>query len=735
MTLAPTNDGLTNNSTWKIGDLQISQLLSIVSNPDTGQADRVQVKYSVVNTGATTHTVELRQMIDTELNYNDGAPFRVPGVGIVTREMEFDEPAIPPTLYSFFNVSDSAHVAAITTQDAASVTPSRLLLASWPRIWTTAFDYTVDPFVDFTSDSAYALYWPSQSLGAAATSTYINYIGLAQLNVDLNPPLALGVNAPAALDNVNGAYSPNPFNVTATVFNNGAATATGVQLSIALPAGLTLAAGDAAQSVGDLNVGQERQVTWSVQASPQAGNVTLAYSVSASATNAQPKTLVNQIALPALSAPCSSEQVVFISGITFNLPTVQDRNTTRPAKAFSVQDFGSGGRAFFDKPGGIMDYLRNSGYTDADFKFFSYNPAWSTADGDNPNNGRYNGADTRDHSVGESASLLGRELTYWMGKCPQSHFIIVAHSLGGAVAAYWASLATPSQIAQTRAIVTLESPLAGVSPGNCALNSLLRDIPAKVVGGNVAISLCDASVSGVQKKMKDGIARITTLSLNDGNDPVVNGCLANGTSRGDGLFNAISANNGRVWDSVDFTPTGIRITVPSGVANLLTCYGAQGLVGLAELAVGLAGDHLLPFDPACECTAAVHDFLHRARYSGFYDDPKLQYAGSWSHPSNGHRILGTESISSNVGDIATLAIPANRTSVTLIYPMSPGGGSFKVEMCGTSQNLRQWPTIDARTELRLSITCSNPVLKVTVLPFIPFTRIGRPVSIDAVEIR
>ena len=52
-------------------------------------------------------------MIDTEINYNDGAPFRVPGDGIITTEREYIGSAVPDTFLPFFNVTDSTHVAAV----------------------------------------------------------------------------------------------------------------------------------------------------------------------------------------------------------------------------------------------------------------------------------------------------------------------------------------------------------------------------------------------------------------------------------------------------------------------------------------------------------------------------------------------------------------------------------------------------------------------------------------------
>lgn len=298
---APANiDATTNRSRWRIGDIEITQTLEIVFNPQTNQNDVAKISYVARNTGSVSHQTGLRVMIDSEVNYNDGVPFRVPGVGIVGTEREFTGASVPDTFQGFFDVTDSSHVAVSTLKSGGATAPDRLVLASWPRIVATDYDYVIAPSIDFTADSAYALYWNPTSLAPGGSRTYVTFYGLSQLDVNLQPPLALGVTAPATLSIVNGQYSPNPFDVVATVFNNGNASATNVRLSLNLPAGLSLAAGTAIQDMGNLAVGQEKQASWIVTAASQGVQTTLGYSVDATASNAQTKTVSRQIVLGAI---------------------------------------------------------------------------------------------------------------------------------------------------------------------------------------------------------------------------------------------------------------------------------------------------------------------------------------------------------------------------------------------------------------------------------------------------
>lgn len=304
-------DGATSRSKWKIDDIEVTQTLEIVFNPQTNQNDVAKISYVARNTGSISHQTGLRVMIDSEVNYNDGVPFRVPSIGIVNTEREFTGASVPDTFQGFFDVTDSNHVAVSTLKSGGATAPDRLVLASWPEIKNTAYDYVITPNLDFTADSAYALYWNPASLAPGASRTYVTFYGLSQLDVNLQPPLALGVTAPATLSIVNGQYSPNPFDVVATVFNNGNATATNVRLALNLPAGLSLAAGAASQDLGSLAVGQEKQASWKVTAAPQSSQTTLTYSVDATASNAQTKTVQRQISLAAIQkAP-----LIFIPGI------------------------------------------------------------------------------------------------------------------------------------------------------------------------------------------------------------------------------------------------------------------------------------------------------------------------------------------------------------------------------------------------------------------------------------
>lgn len=305
-TVAPSDiDALTNRSTWWIGDVEVTQDVQIIQDAQGNPTDAARISYQIHNIGSVAHTVGTRVMIDTEINTNDGAPFRVPGDGIITSEREYSGSAIPDFFQVFSTIEDSLHVAAGTLRDGTTL-PDRFVIAAWPGIRSTAYDYTINPAMSITNDSAYAVYWNPADLAPGETRTVSTIYGLSTFNADLRPPLALAVSAPQRLSVVGYQYGGNPFSVIGTLLNNGTATAENVQVTLDLTQSpeLQLAAGSSAtQIIGQLTVGAQTQVSWSVQATPQTTARTVAYSVHATADATDPKTVTVSTILPDLQLP------------------------------------------------------------------------------------------------------------------------------------------------------------------------------------------------------------------------------------------------------------------------------------------------------------------------------------------------------------------------------------------------------------------------------------------------
>ena len=300
----PYDTGVTDTSAWKTGDILVTQQLSLVANSATGRQDVVRIAYTAKNTGTAAHAVGLRLMIDTEIDYNDSALFRVPGAGALTTARDFTGVAVPHGTYVFDTPSDLTHIAYVAS-GFAGTDPDRMVFANWGSLYwaPSLWDYAVDTSYTI-GDSAYAIYWNAAMLAPGQSRTYVSSYGLGASDADLTPPLALGVYGPSQLNVVAGAYSPNPFDVDAWVSDVGTGRASNVTATIALSSGLQLAAGEVAtQNLGVLEVGAETQASWSVNAQPQSAAKTATYSVTVTADGVPAKTVTRDIKLSAVPKP------------------------------------------------------------------------------------------------------------------------------------------------------------------------------------------------------------------------------------------------------------------------------------------------------------------------------------------------------------------------------------------------------------------------------------------------
>jgi hypothetical protein len=325
---APTDDATSNVSQWQIGDILVTQRLSLVGNSATGRQDVAQIEYAVQNVGSASHDVGVRLMVDTEINYNDAALFRVPGVGALTAERDFTGGDVPTGVYVFSTLDDTAHIAFVSSGYAGAA-PDRMVFAYWPNIYHGAslWDYTVDPATTF-GDSAYALYWNPTTLGAGVSRSYVSSYGLGSSSADLTPPLALGVYGPNALNAINGVYSPDPFDINAWTQDVGTGPASNVRAQIVLPAELRLVSGSATLSLGGLAVNEEKQASWKVHAIPQASAHTVTYKVTVWADGVPAKTVPRTLALPAVPVP---KLTLKLSGLAHGVLTLGKKVTAKGA--------------------------------------------------------------------------------------------------------------------------------------------------------------------------------------------------------------------------------------------------------------------------------------------------------------------------------------------------------------------------------------------------------------------
>ena len=176
----PHFDGTSIVSSWEVEDVVVTQRLTIVYS-STGNPDAVQVKYSIRNESDLARDVGVRIMIDTQLAENDGAPFTIPGIGDITNEMEFNGAEVP-VWWTTMDSLTSPNVIAHGTLRGVGSDPDKFVIARWPGIQGTLWDYQIDPSRYITSDSAIGMWWYPTSLLAGESKDVATFYGIGYVS-------------------------------------------------------------------------------------------------------------------------------------------------------------------------------------------------------------------------------------------------------------------------------------------------------------------------------------------------------------------------------------------------------------------------------------------------------------------------------------------------------------------------------------------------------------------------
>lgn len=185
-------------------------------------------------------------MLDTMLGSNDGAPFRVPGLGAVTNEIELSGDNIPEYYQAFDTLTNPTIITQGIFYTDKGNRPDRVQFAHWSNLYRTPWNYTVNPNVRFSNgtsyggDSAVAIYWENEILLPNEEKEFVTYYGIGEFTQELRPPLAVSLTSVSEIQANENDYYPNPFTVTAYIMNNSKVQVNNVKAKIVLPDGLDI---------------------------------------------------------------------------------------------------------------------------------------------------------------------------------------------------------------------------------------------------------------------------------------------------------------------------------------------------------------------------------------------------------------------------------------------------------------------------------------------------------------
>jgi uncharacterized protein YkwD len=306
------------DTTWQIGDLTVRQTLNPALNPYTGREDTAVIRYEIHNNSDEMQIVGLRLMLDVQIGDNDGAPYFVPNHGNLVTEAEFLDEAIPLYWRAFESpiFADDSLRAQGTLQDGLASRPDRFIIAAWPDLIDTEWEYTVDPEQSIVSDSAVALYWNPAELAPGDSAIYITYYGLAGSGGGQT-----WIDAPTA-----PTCNQRTFPITVWVTNDSDTPFTNGAASLSLPDSLALTEGETLEKpIGDVPVGQARSASWLVTAVE--GTSGMAAYTAATTFTAGPDTLTAETIVDLAECVAAAEPTATATPLPTSTPTAAPEPT------------------------------------------------------------------------------------------------------------------------------------------------------------------------------------------------------------------------------------------------------------------------------------------------------------------------------------------------------------------------------------------------------------------------
>ncbi len=251
---------------WSVNNIEVTQKLRFVLGPTTGREDTVEISYRVVNKCHRPHKIGIRIMLDTYLGKEDGAPFRIPGIGNVTTETQFVKDKIPIYWYSFDDIGEPSVRSQGTLIIPNTTPPDKVIFASWGRLNKYYWDFKVSPGRSFKrsfigpQDSAVAIYWNPVELKPNESRKVVTYYGLYGGTLYKGKIFNISVGAPLNIQD-------EPVIITAEVQNISPYKVKNVTCSLTLPDGLALSGeSKATTSLANMDVKEVKKTFWEIRA-------------------------------------------------------------------------------------------------------------------------------------------------------------------------------------------------------------------------------------------------------------------------------------------------------------------------------------------------------------------------------------------------------------------------------------------------------------------------------------
>jgi hypothetical protein len=280
-----------------------------------------RISLRVRNTGSTAASLALRLASDVETGVEAGFTERgasrppyvyVQGQRPITVDTDLRGTQVPNAIEFYLaqnRLPGSTRYLLRPVKGFEDQTPvDRLVIADWYFIQQTSI---WDPFLfpdSFIDDVAINLFVNARNFAPNQEREYVFYVTLTPVDLDVQPPIALGVESIPAIapdeQNLNSLEQGGRFEIVATVTNQYFVVGreidlTDIAVDLSLPSGVSLAPGETRRRViGRLAPNETAEVRWQVVADPSAAGFAT-FKVTVQAPPAPPKTVTRIILISA----------------------------------------------------------------------------------------------------------------------------------------------------------------------------------------------------------------------------------------------------------------------------------------------------------------------------------------------------------------------------------------------------------------------------------------------------
>jgi len=226
---------------WTQSGLDIHQTLMPVyvwHSPDSDAF--IFIKYEIVNTSASSHTVGVILQMDTQINTNDAAPLGT-SVGYSATQTEWVGDTIPPWWFAWETTPPvpPGYITGMGIIDGFdAVRPDRFAVGSWPTFNPNG-TWTFHPGGGPYGDSSVLYWWGIDTLAPGDTMITATYYGVGHPFV--SGSFLFNVE-PISVVNCN--YIPNPFEFSTFFTNESGLLMDSVVIHLDLPDGIVIAIGN-----------------------------------------------------------------------------------------------------------------------------------------------------------------------------------------------------------------------------------------------------------------------------------------------------------------------------------------------------------------------------------------------------------------------------------------------------------------------------------------------------------